>query len=64
MSLLALVLFLTSDHFNLFLVSSPQQYGSLLIHLAASHGDVEVVRVLLECDASTVSVKDEVSFLS
>jgi len=63
-SLLALVLFLTSDHFNLFLVSSPQQYGSLLIHLAASHGDVEVVRVLLECDASTVSVKDEVSFLS
>ena len=53
--------FLISDHISLFIVSSLYQDGSLPIHLAASKGRVEVVRVLLECDPSTVSVENDVS---
>jgi len=53
-------LFLISDHITLFLVSSSEQDGDLPIHWAARNGNVEMFRVLLECDPSTVSVKNKV----
>jgi len=55
-------LFLISDHITLFLISSSSQHGRVPIHLSAMYGRVEVVRFLLECDPSTVSLKSMVSW--
>ena len=52
-------IFLISDY--IFFFFSSKQGGNLPIHWAARNGYVEVIRVLLECDPSTASVKDGVS---
>ena len=49
----------SSSNFLCFLAL--EKNGDLPIHLAALNGSLEVVELLVECDYSTVSVKNEVS---
>ena len=57
-----LYLFLISHHIFLLLFSPSFQDDILPIHFAAKNGHLEMVRVLSECDPSTLSVRHKVSW--